>query len=219
MGEKGNNLRAGGGAGVDGSAPLFTEEAEETARPVVPLRRFSAAWDAAKRNRPALGGRPRNLLLALALVAAGTVGAAAGYLAGVGKAPAPAAEATAQATPEPAPPQPAPPQPVPPRPVPSASSDAAAAAGAPRMRVEVPARFEPERTTAADAVRAERDEEAEERAERAREEEERRREAEEERAEEAREEAEERAERRRDAEKRQKKKARLIGVVTERPRP
>lgn len=215
MEEKGNKLPAGADAGTNGAAPLFTEEAEETACPVVPLRRPDAARGAAKRSRPAPGRRPRNLLLALAVLAAGAAGTAGGYLASVGEAPGPPASAITHS-----PPESPPPQPVTPRPVPAPPSDAPGAAGGQRMRVEMPARYEPERAITRESAGGERDEDAKKRAERAREEEERRREDAEERAERAREEAEERAERRRrDAEKRGKPKSRLIGVVTERPRP
>lgn len=90
------HLHGGANARPARSEPLFTEEAEEEARPVVPL---GGTHDEATVVRPRRGKLPRNAALALALVAAGTAGVAAGYMAHTRQAPAPAAEVTAGAAP------------------------------------------------------------------------------------------------------------------------
>src|SRR5215218_3171195 len=96
MKEEEKHLAAGGdGAAVE--EPLFTEEAEEEARPVVPLGRVGDGGPASGRVR---GRLPRSFILALAVIAAGAAGATAGLLAYMGRAPRPAAEATTGVAPE-----------------------------------------------------------------------------------------------------------------------
>lgn len=193
-----NNLPADGDTGT---APLFTEEAEEEARPVIPLPPVVSA-------RPPRGKATRNLTLALAMLAAGAAGAAAGYLAFTRETPEPPATVTTGTAPQPAATHP----------VTSNTSEALTrvATGA-RRQVEAPARVESELPRTEETERRGRDEE--EHAERALKEEERRREDAEERAARWREEAEKRAERRRDEGERGKPKARLVGTLSESPRP
>lgn len=91
--------------GADGGPPpFFTEEAEEVARPVVPL---GQAGDDVTVVRPRRGGLPRSVALALAFAAAGAAGAAGGYLLHTRRAAEPAPEARAGAAPEQTPPPPA----------------------------------------------------------------------------------------------------------------
>ena len=125
-----NSIPAGGDAGAATAETLFNEEAEEEARPVVPLRRVG---DAGPSSRRACGRLPRNLILALAVIVAGAAGGAVGYLAHMRQAPQPAAEATAGVAPEPDTP----------REVVSAGTDtSAAAASEARARPEPPTRVE-----------------------------------------------------------------------------
>lgn len=187
---------AAGGDGAAVEEPLFTEEAEEEARPVVPLGRVGDGGPASGQVR---GRLPRSFILALAVIAAGAAGATAGLLTYIGRAPRPAAEATTGVAPEPNTPQ------------------TAVSGGAETPTAEKSdARAEPERPTTNKADVRGRD--AEERAERAREEEEPRREDEEVRAERRRGGDEKRAERR-DEKKDGKPKARLVGTITERRQP
>ena len=205
------HLAAGGGEAAE--EPLFTEEAEEEARPVVPLGRLDDGGPASRRTR---GRLPRSFLLVLALIAAGAAGATAALLAHMGRASHPAVEATANVAPEPDTPQTA---------VSNIKETSMAGKSDAHARPESRAQFEPERPQT-DKVDV-RGRDAEERAERARDEEESRRDEEQARAErrrggdemrQGREENEKRAERRVE-EKSGKPKARLVGTITERPRP
>ena len=96
MGAGEKHLTADGG--TDSEEPFFDEEAEEEARPVVPLGVIGDARPSTGRRR---GGLPQSLVLTLAVIGAGTAGAAVGYLTFRERAPRPAAEAHAIATPEP----------------------------------------------------------------------------------------------------------------------
>lgn len=90
------NNQAIGEAAVE--EPFFTEEAEEEARPVVPLRQAEALGPSSMRPR---GGLPQSLNLLLAVILAGAAGAVAGYFVFRERAPQPAVQASAEATPEP----------------------------------------------------------------------------------------------------------------------
>ncbi len=90
------NNQAAGGAAV--GEPLFTEEAEEEARPVVPLRQVEAAGPSSTRSR---GGLPLSLNLLLYVILAGAAGAVGGYFVFRGQAPQPAVQASAETPHEP----------------------------------------------------------------------------------------------------------------------
>lgn len=189
--------------GDAGTAPFFSEEAEEEARPVVPLGWVSGPESD---SRPARGKWARNLTLALAVIAAGAAGAAGGYLALTTGAAESAAEATGGVAPEAHSPQTAPG---------NSRTDPAGAERSRRAVGESLAREEPETPRPKEPEGHGRS--GDERAEHALREAERRREAEEKLAERRREEEEKRAERRRDEEEREKPKARLVGTLSERP--
>lgn len=208
------HLHAGVNARPPESEPLFTEEAEEEARPVVPL---AGTHDDATVVRPRRGRLPRNLALALAVVCAGAAGAAAGYLAHTQRAQEPAAEISVGEAPEQAPP------------ALSNSPETSAAAPTVRMAQDKPqAQVEAERPGLIENERRGRDEWG--RAGSIRKEEERLRKSEKKSAERLREQekkiAERRseeekrtAEQRRDEEKGGKPKARLVGTLTGGRRP
>ncbi|MFL6334230.1 MAG: hypothetical protein ACJ754_13030 [Pyrinomonadaceae bacterium] len=201
-----NSIPAGGDAGAVTAETLFDEEAEEEARPVVPLRRVG---DAGPLSRRARGRLPRNLILALAVIVAGAAGGAVGYLAHMRRAPQPAAEATAGVAPEPDTP----------RAAVSAGADtstAAASEAGPQPRPEPPTGVEPERPKLNKVDVRGRD--AEEHDERASEAGKPRRNDEDVRVEHQRGDDEKRVERR-DEEKRGKPKARLVGTITGGSRP
>lgn len=88
---------SGGGASAT-DEPLFTEEAEVEARPVVPLARVNDSAQAAGRLR---GRIPQSLILVLAVIVAGAAGAAAGYLTFRERTPGTAVETTTAAAPAP----------------------------------------------------------------------------------------------------------------------
>jgi hypothetical protein len=210
MEAKQNNLHPGGRAAVDET--FFTEEAEEEARPVVPLRRVGHAGASPTRAR---GRLPRSFILALALIAAGSAGATAGYLAYLGREPQPAAEATTSVAPEPDPP-----------PTVSNSTDTPAAEKSDvRARPETPARVELD-SSGTNSVDV-RGEDREEHTVRVREEEPPRRQEKVVRAERRRGREEVRDGRREeqvrivpgDQEKGERPKARLVGTITGRSRP
>jgi hypothetical protein len=211
MEAKQNNLHPGGGAAVEET--FFTEEAEEEARPVVPLGRVGHAGAARRRAR---GRLPRSFILALALIAAGSAGATAGYLAYLGRALQPATEATTNVASEPDPPPPT---------VSNSTDTPTAEKSDVRARSETPARVELDdsRTNRVDV----RGEDKEEHTVRVREEEPPRREMREMRVERRRERDEVRDGRREgrgrivpgDGEKGGKPKARLVGTITGRSRP
>lgn len=90
---------ADGGDAMAADEPLFTEEAEEEARPVIPLRRVD---DSAPAAGPLLGRFPQSLALVLAVIVAGAAGAGVGYLTFRERTPSPAVEATTAAAPDPA---------------------------------------------------------------------------------------------------------------------
>ena len=186
------------------AAPLFTEEAEEEARPVVPLGRIGAARPP---TNPARRRLPQSLLLVLVFIVAGAfVGAAAGYLSLTRRAHEPAAQATADVTP------------APPQPAPGNSSEPSAVAARERpSRVEPQAHGETQRPNPERAEGRVRDEGG--RAEHERKEERPRPEGAEASGERRHEESEKIEERQRDEEKHGKPKARLVGTITERPRP
>lgn len=90
------NKQVTGGAAVEG--PLFTEEAEEEARPVVPLHQAEAAGPSSTRPRRRL---PQSLNLLLAVILAGAAGAVAGYFVFKEQASQPAVQASAETIPVP----------------------------------------------------------------------------------------------------------------------
>lgn len=94
--EETHSIDGGGGAAAAGE-PLFTEEAEEEARPVVPLARVAGTRPYAG---PAPGRLPQGFVLLLAVIAAGAAGATAGLLAYTGRAPQTPAETIVSDTPE-----------------------------------------------------------------------------------------------------------------------
>lgn len=205
MGAEEKHLSAGDE--VRTSEPLFTEEAEEEARPVVPL---GMAGEPRYFSRPGRGRLPRSFVLVLALIAAAAAGAVAGYLVHSGRAPQPAAETTAAAAPEPDTPQPA------------ASNDTetpTAEKSDARPRPEPTTRVEPERPETNQVSVQRRD--AEGRAGRVREREEvkPRREVYESRAEHRHEADDEKRAGRHEDDKGEKPKARLVGTLTGRRRP
>lgn len=85
----GRNKRATGGAAVE--EPFFTEEAEEEALPVVPLRQAEATGTSSVRRR---GRLSQSLNLLLAVILAGAAGAVAGYFVFREQAPQPAIQAS-----------------------------------------------------------------------------------------------------------------------------
>ena len=93
---------AAGGGGEAVEEPLFTEGAEEEARPVVPLQGGDAAGLSSMQSR---GRLPQSLNLLLAVILAGAAGAAAGYLVSRERAPQPAVQESAETTSEPPAPQ------------------------------------------------------------------------------------------------------------------
>ena len=210
MAAEDKHLHAGVNARPNESEPLFTEEAEEEARPVVPL---AGTHDDAMVVRPRRGRMPRNLVLALAVLCAGAAGAAAGYLAHTQRAQEPTTEISVGEVPEQPPPPPAP----------SNSQETSAAAPTVRRAQDKPqAQVEAERPGSIENEGRRRD--AGERAESIREEEERLRESEKKSAERLREQEKKVAERRREDEKRmaeqrrdeekgEKPKARLVGTI------
>jgi hypothetical protein len=196
-----------GGANAE-PAPFFNEEAEEEARPVVPLVQTR---DEATVVRPRRGRLPRNVVLALAVVIAGAAGVAAGYLAHTRQTTESAAEVTTSETPERAP-------------TPSAANDGpetSASVPAVRRAQDKPqARVELERPDSKENEGRGRDEEAEEaRAESIKKEGEGHSEKGKRSAERPREDEKKIAERRRDEEKGEKPKARLVGTITGGGRP
>ena len=199
MAAEDKHLHAGVNARPTESEPLFTEEAEEEARPVVPL---AVTHDDATVVRPRRGRLPRNLVLALAVVCAGAAGAAAGYLAHTQRAQEPAAEISVGEAPEQA--------------APPSTPTVRRAQDKPQAQVEAerPGLIENEgrRRDAGERAMSIREEE-----ERLRESEkksaERMREQEKKVAERRREDEKKMAEQRRDEEKGEKPKARLVGTI------
>lgn len=98
-GERDN--QALGGRAVE--EPFFTEEAEEVARPVVPLRQAEAVGPTSEQPR---GRLPQSLKLSLALILAGAVGVGAGYFIFRGRAPQPTSQESAETALESPAPQP-----------------------------------------------------------------------------------------------------------------
>lgn len=220
MGDEARHRDAGGRTAVE--EPFFTEQAEEEARPVVPLGR---AGDAGPSYGTTRGRLPRGVNLLLAVILAGAAGAAAGYVVFRERVPQPAAEASAAGTPEP----------VTSQATVSGGADAPAAEKDEMSpRPELPARVEPERPATNTAGARPRDE-GKEQVERARED------AVRERGEEAQPRGEavaaraercgrdesrpgrrsvvRRIERRDDDEQGERPKARLVGTITRRSRP
>ena len=220
MESKGNNVTSEGHTQADEAAPLFDDESVEEARPVSPLGQDGTIETPVKTLRQARSGQPLSLMLVLAVVVGGAVGAGAGFLTYVREAPEPSVEATTGLAPEPSAEVAAEAASGPTsyqRPA-SDRSDLLPTAGSegPQAAAESPARDETELFNTRETDGRERDEE--DRVEREREEEKRRRKVAEKLAETKREEAEEREERRREEAKRGKAKARLVGVITDRNR-
>lgn len=200
--------------------PSFDEEAEEVARPVVPLVGIDNAEAAARPARipwaairPGRGAWPRSLVPALALAAGMAVGAAVVHRgtkqAAPSAAPQTSAEATAGAAGGPTLPEPV---------RTDVSGVSSGPPGGHQARREPSVTDEPEGRDRNEAERGERDEGK--RAERERKEDERRRREDEKRAERGRKEAEKEGERQsRKIEKGVKPEARRVGVIIERSEP
>jgi uncharacterized membrane protein len=215
MKSEGNNQPAGDGTLAGKAASFFDDRAEEKARPVVPLGREDDVDATTVVIRRPRGGLPRNLTIGLIVIAALFVGAVASYLSFRPASPSTSAEATASGASEPVSSQPEPSPLRRPTGNGSETSTGVTRGSGRGASPEVPV------VPVNDDPRASEGRERDEKklAERARKEEERRREDEKKLAEREREEAKKMDERRRDKEKRDKPKARLLGTISEIPRP